>query len=83
MWPIRDECSQVARCIADIHDFRPRYHLLDRLYGRVSLTFVEKALFDVGPKLLKSIGCQDSAEAFCAPQEGVVRIGLTVNAPGV
>ena len=51
--------------------------------ARVSIAFVEKALFDVEPKFLESIGRQESTKAFRAAQEGVVRIRLTVNTPGI
>src|SRR5208282_3598246 len=45
--------------------------------------FVEDAPLNVGPKLLKGIARQESAEAFRGAQERVVRIGFAVNAPGV
>jgi hypothetical protein len=46
-----------------------------------SITLVEKALLNVGPKFLENIGRQCSAKALGAPQESVVRIGLTLNTP--
>src|SRR5271157_5437218 len=45
--------------------------------------YVEDALLNVGPKFLKGIARQESAEAFRGAQERVVRIGFAVNAPGV
>jgi len=45
--------------------------------------FVEDAPVNVGPKFLKGIARQESAEAFRGAQERVVRIGFAVNAPGV
>jgi len=58
-------------------------HVLVRLYGRMSITLVQEPLPDVGPEFLKSVGRQESANAFCATHEGVMRIRLTVSTPGI
>jgi len=44
---------------------------------------MEDVLLNVGPKLLKSIGRQESAKAFRSAQQHVLRIGFAVKPPGV